>query len=175
MRRSCCIIKEVFNESVMNEEDRKEAGPSTSGEAADKGGPNCLFKRMKRGGGGNVGASNRRRPMQKASSSSSSSDSDEKSDTEIYKKPKKSRIGLVQSSSAFNAGKSKKKRWQKHIDGQNTSSDSADGDDDAASDVGVKFRGSGAQTSNPSDMGATATLEIDTAFDKVSLMKHSII
>jgi hypothetical protein len=95
----------------MNEE--KPAGTSTSGEPSK--GPNCLFKRAKRGGG-NVGASNRRRPLDKSSSSSSGS-SEDNSDTEVFKKPKKSRTGLVQSTSAFNVVKSKKKRWKKHIEG----------------------------------------------------------
>lgn len=144
-------------------DDNKEAGPSTSADSQK--GPNCLFKRMKRGGG-NAGASNRRRPLEK-SSSSSSDNSDENSDPEVYKKPKKSKTGLVQSTTAvFNVNKSKKKRWQKHIDGQNTSSESDDSDK-VSGDIGVKFRGSGAQMNNPADMGATATIEIDTAFDMV--------
>jgi hypothetical protein len=75
----------------MNEDTGEVA--STSGEGQK--GPNCLFKRMKRGAS-NAGGSNRRRPAQK-SSSSSSSDASDKSDTEVYKKPKKSRTGLVQS------------------------------------------------------------------------------
>ena len=87
-------------------DDNKEAGPSTSADSQK--GPNCLFKRMKRGGG-NAGASNRRRPLEK-SSSSSSDNSDENSDPEVYKKPKKSKTGLVQSTTAvFNVNKSKKK------------------------------------------------------------------
>ena len=131
----------------------------------------CLFKRMKRGGGNLGGASNRRRALQKSSSSDNSDKSDENSDTEVYKKPKKSRSGLVQStSSGFKVNPEKKKRrWKKHLDGQNTSSDSED-EDDRKSDFGVKFQGSGAQASGSlqhAQNNATATLEIDTSHDQV--------
>jgi hypothetical protein len=140
-------------------------------EASSSKGQNCLFKRMKRGGG-NVTTSNRRQPTQKSSSSSSSDNSDENSDSEVYKKPKKSRTGLVQStSSAFSVNPEKRKRrWKKHLDGQNTSSESEEeGEKKSSSDFGVKFKGSGAlQSSGPSDQGATATVEIDTSHDLVS-------
>ena len=138
----------------------------------------CLFKRMKRGGGNLGGASNRRRALQKSSSSDNSDKSDENSDTEVYKKPKKSRSGLVQStSSGFKVNPEKKKRrWKKHLDGQNTSSDSED-EDDRKSDFGVKFQGSGAHASGSlqqSQNNATATLEIDTSHDQVMFLFNKV-
>ena len=154
----------------MNE-DKDEASTSNGGPKA----PNCLFKRMKRGGGGNAsGSSNRRRPMPK-SSSESSENSDQNSDTEVYKKPKKSRSGLVQSTTFKINPDKKKRRWKKHLDGQNTSDDTGDSDEGRApSDFGVKFQGSGAQSSGPSDQGATATLEIDTSHDLVNMLLHNL-
>ena len=144
-----------------------EASTSTDGPKA----PNCLFKRMKRGGGNASasGSSNRRRPMPK-SSSESSDNSDQNSDTEVYKKPKKSRSGLVQSTTYKINPEKKKRRWKKHLDGQNSSDGTGDSDEGrGASDFGVKFQGSGAQSSGPADQGATATLEIDTSHDLVNI------
>jgi hypothetical protein len=67
----------------------------------------CLFKRVKRGG-----ISSGRRSQKQPSSGSSSEDS---SDNEIYKRAKKSRSGLVQSTSAFKKDSSKKRKWQKQV------------------------------------------------------------
>ena len=66
----------------------------------------CLFKRVKRGG------INSGRRTNKQPTSGSSSDS---SDNEIYKKAKKNRSGLVQSTSAFKKDSSRKRKWQKHV------------------------------------------------------------
>jgi len=66
----------------------------------------CIFKRAKRGGG-NVARRNQKQ--------SSSGSSDSGSDNEIYKRAKKNRSGLMQSTSAFKGDSNKKRKWQKQV------------------------------------------------------------
>jgi len=70
----------------------------------------------------------------------------------------------------------KKRRWKKHLDGQNTSSDSED-EEEKKNDFEVKFQGSGAHASGSlqyAQNNATATLEIDTSHDQVMFIFNNL-
>ncbi|CAG0918354.1 unnamed protein product [Notodromas monacha] len=103
--------------------------------------PVCTFVKRKRLGGG----------MRKAKESSEGSSSDEKEPTVIRVERKRRENPLIQGTSGI---RSKKKREK----GESSDSD--------REDVGVSYKANFQAREGPSDMGATATFELDTAHDR---------
>jgi len=118
-----------------------------------------MFKRAKRP---NI----RQARKSTSESSKSENDSDDSNNsgsksTVIYKRDNRAKRGLSQRSNIISK-KSKKLKKQNSSD-DNSSSDS---DNDNTSSVNVAFKGTGETQTGPSDAGATATNEIDTAEDR---------
>jgi len=115
----------------------------------------CLFKRaVKRPGGGNRRQQRQRSPSKSGSSDSDQSDSSD-GETQVFKREKKTRGGLTQSSNKF-----------KKIRKQAQEEDSSDADEEPPSSVNVAFKGTGTEKSGPSDGGATAVNEMETGQDR---------
>ena len=143
--------KPLFDDSETNLEDKMSDQEAKEPAAAAK--KTCLFKRaVKRPGGGAANRRQRQRSPSKSGSSDSDSSDSSSGETQVFKREKKSRGGLTQSSSKF-----KKVRKQK----QESSSE----DDEKGSSVNVAFKGTGLDKTGPSDGGATAVNQLETAQD----------
>jgi len=115
----------------------------------------CLFKRaVKRPGGANRRQQRQRSPSKSGSSDSDQSDSSDR-ETQVFKREKKTRGGLTQSSNKF-------KKVRKLAQEEENSSDA----DEEPSSVNVAFKGTGTEKTGPSDGGATAVNEMETGQDR---------
>ena len=115
----------------------------------------CLFKRAKKPQ--NRGQRRRAETSSDEKSSDSNSENEEQ-ESVVVRTERNKKSGITQStSSKFNK---KKKKWQ-----ENSDSDS-DQESGSKSNFAVSFKGTGEKAEGRSDMGATATAEIDTAIDR---------
>jgi len=117
----------------------------------------CLFKRAKKPQ--NRGQRRRAETSSDEKSSDSNSENEEQ-ESVVVRTERNKKSGITQStSSKFNK---KKKKWQQNSD-SNSDSDQESG---SKSNFAVSFKGTGEKAEGRSDMGATATAEIDTAIDR---------
>jgi len=118
----------------------------------DDSAPSCVFFKapIRRG---NVSTSSKRR-QNSSSNSSSSSDNESQPSASTFRSSRTIKKGLVTTSTTNSSNKRRQ---------QNTGNDDDDDDDNQGKLVDIKFKSNReAQSQGPKDMGATATIEIDT-------------
>jgi len=120
----------------------------------------CLFKRAKKP----QNRAGQRRKHESSSENEKSSDSNSENEAEsvVVRTERNKKSGITQSSSSTSFFK-KKKKWRQN---ESESSSDEEGDDNKSKSIGVSFKGTGTQSSGPSDQGATAVTEIDTSYDR---------
>ncbi len=149
----------------MSEVESKEASKDAGGEDGGEKKP-CVFFRARKRVQGSI-----RGRVTKRDSSSSDDDSDKDSDDGSGGGDEEGNVAVVvkrkRRPKGLAVGRSEKIKKRRGIE-DSSSSSSSDEDTGRVSRVAVAFKGTGenAATSGPRDMGATATLEIDTAADR---------